>query len=173
MKVIFPKFSTWYTACLKIGAIHWYDYDLLLRQKTPCQLLWVHVWSGFCISTAEDPSLRFFATIHVKDQVLGNVFGGTISGSFQKNLSLHPHSQDSCSQLSIRSCIFCLIFEVVNWRFGYKSVYPTINLVFRRIIVKVKSPTKFSLYRLEWNFLQKILDAKYFSSLIKSIVIGD
>ena len=32
--------------------------------------------------TAEDPSLRFFAMMHVKDQVLGNVFGGTFSDSF-------------------------------------------------------------------------------------------
>ena len=37
---------------------------LLLRQETPCQLVWFDAWSGFC--TAEDASLRFFATIQTK-----------------------------------------------------------------------------------------------------------
>ena len=46
-----------------------------------------------CVDTAEDPSLRFFATMHLKDQILGKVFGGTFSGSFQHNLSPHPNSQ--------------------------------------------------------------------------------
>ena len=34
---------------------------------------------------------RLFPTVHVKDQVLGNIFGGTFSDSFQKNFSLHQH----------------------------------------------------------------------------------
>ena len=38
---------------------------------------------------------RFFATMHVKDQVLGNVFGGTFSGSFRQDLSPHPHCKDT------------------------------------------------------------------------------
>ena len=38
--------------------------------------------------TAEDPSLRFFSTMHVKDHVFGNVFGETFSDSFrQKTLT--------------------------------------------------------------------------------------
>ena len=32
--------------------------------------------------------------MQVKDQVLGNVFGGTFSDSFRQNLSTHPYSQD-------------------------------------------------------------------------------
>ena len=46
------------------------------------------------MGTAEDPSLRFFTTMHVKDQVLGNVFGETFSDSFRQDLSPHPHCQD-------------------------------------------------------------------------------
>ena len=57
----------------------------------PCQMVGVYAWSGFCLSTAEDPSFRFFVTMHVKDQILGNVFGGAFSDSFQQNLPLHRH----------------------------------------------------------------------------------
>ena len=43
----------------------------------PCQLVWVYTWPRFYMGTAKDPSLRFFATMHVKDQVLGNICRGT------------------------------------------------------------------------------------------------
>ena len=39
----------------------------------PCKLARVYAWSEFCMNEADDPSLRFFATMHVKDQVSGNV----------------------------------------------------------------------------------------------------
>ena len=51
-------------------------------------------FSGFCMGTAEDPSLRFFAMMYMKDRVLGNVFGRTFSDSFQQNFSLYPHCHD-------------------------------------------------------------------------------
>ena len=81
----------------------------------PCQLVWVYAWSGFCIGTNEDPSLRFFATIHVKDQLLGNVFAGTFSDSFRQELSLHPQCQDVLQSTScqiwdfLASCWDCFL----------------------------------------------------------------
>ena len=74
--------------------------------------LWVYVWSGFCMGTTEEPSLRFFAT---KDQVLGNVLGETFSDCFRQNLSLHSHFQDILQSTSwqiwdfLPSCWGCLL----------------------------------------------------------------
>ena len=34
------------------------------------------------MGTAEDPSFRFLATMHMKDQVLENIFDETFSDSF-------------------------------------------------------------------------------------------
>ena len=143
-----------------------------------CQLVWVYALSGFCMGTTEDPSLRFFATMHVKDQVLGNVFRGTFSDSFQQNLSPPPHHRlpivrTSCSQLLVRSEIFCLIVEVVYSSCGLKFVYPTINLNFLQIIVKIKHLVKFCLHSLGWFCLQISNDAKYFSPLVQAILIED
>ena len=66
-----------------------------------------------------------------------------------------------CSWLPARSRIFCLLVEVVYWPCGLKFVYPTKNLAFLEIIVKVKLPVKFCLHSFEWFCLQ-ISDAKYF-----------
>ena len=52
--------------------------------------------------TAGDPSLRFFATMHVEDQFLGNVFEGRFPDSFRLNLSPYPHCQDI---LQSTSCV--------------------------------------------------------------------
>ena len=98
----------------------------------PCQLVWVYAWSIFCMGTAEDPPLRYFATMLVKDQVLGNIFGKTFSDSFRQNLSPHPHFQ------YILQSIFCLLVEVAYRPCSLKFVYPTIKLAFLGIIVKVK-----------------------------------
>ena len=44
----------------------------------------------------------------------------------------------SCRQFPARSGNFCLLVEVVYWPYDLKSVYPTINLAFLGIIVKLK-----------------------------------
>ena len=68
-------------------------YFYLLRQETPWQLVWVYAWSGFSKDKTEDLFLRFFATVHVKGQVLVNVFGEA-TDSFQQNLSPHLQYQN-------------------------------------------------------------------------------
>ena len=60
----------------------------------PYQLVWVYAWSGFYMGTTKDLSLRFFATIPMKDQVLRNVFEVTFSVLLRRKLSRNPHSQD-------------------------------------------------------------------------------
>ena len=100
----------------------------------------VYAWSGFYMGTGEDPSLIFLTNMHVKDQVLWNVFGETFSDSFRQNLSPYPHCQIFCCELPTRSRIFCLLYEVVYWPCHLKYVYPTINLAFGGIIVDVKLP---------------------------------
>ena len=103
----------------------------------PCQLVWVYAWSGFCMFTAEDPSLRFFATMHVKNQVLGNVFGGNFLNPSDRISHCIHIVRMSCSQLPAWSRIFCFLVEVVYWPCSLKFVYPTINLAFLGIIVKL------------------------------------
>ena len=73
----------------------------------------------------------------------------------------------SCSQLPTRSGIFCHLVEVVYWPCGLTFVYPTLNLAFLGIIVKVKLLVKFCLQ----DFVSKSV-TKYFSSLFLGIVIG-
>ena len=129
----------------------------------PCHLVWVDAWSAFCVGTVEDPSLRFFATMYVKDQVLGNIFRGTLSDSFQQNLWLHSHCQDILRLTPTRYGIFCLLLAAVYCPCGLKLVYPTINLTFLGIIFKVKLPAKFCLNTFEWFFFLWISsDIKYF-----------
>ena len=120
----------------------------------------VYAWSGFCMGSAKNPSLSFFATMHVKDQVLGNVFGRTFSDSFRQNHHIHI-VRTSCSQLPARSGIFCHLVGVVYWLNGLKFAYPMINLAFMGIIVKVKLAAKFCLHSFKW-FCYQISDAKYF-----------
>ena len=47
-----------------------------------CQLVWVFALSELCMGIAEYSSLRLFAMMHLKDQVLGKVIGGTFFGLF-------------------------------------------------------------------------------------------
>ena len=49
-------------------------------------LIWI------CMGTAENPFLKFFATM--KDYVLGKVFDGSFSDSFLQNCSMHSHCQE-------------------------------------------------------------------------------
>ena len=73
------------------------------------------------MGTAENPSLRFFVTMHVIDQLLSNVFGGTFSDFFRQKLSLHPHCQDISQSTSCQvwdflsfcsSCLLTLWLEI-------------------------------------------------------------
>ena len=81
------------------------------------------------LGTAEDPSLIFFATMHAKDQVLGNVFGETFSDSFRHNLSPNPHHQDILLSTSCQiwdflpsswGCLLTLWLEICvpNYKFA-------------------------------------------------------
>ena len=106
-------------------------YVLMYNSSPACQPL-PNGRTGFCMSPAEDPSLRFLAKIYVKDQVLGNTFGGTFSDSFRQKLSPHPHWQDilqsTCYQIwdFLPSCWGCLLtlwlkICVPNDRFGFSG----------------------------------------------------
>ena len=122
--------------------------------------MWVYAWSEFCMDRDDDPSLRFFTTKHVNDQVLGNVFEGLFRTPSDKISYRVPIVGTSCSQLPDRSGILCLLVEVVYRTCGLKLVYPTIILTFPGIIVKVKL--------CEWFCLQ-ISDTKYFPLLPKAL----
>ena len=104
-----------------------YYWDIL-----PCHVVWIYSWSQFCMGTGKDPSLRFFVAMHMKDQVLGNVFKGTFSDSFWHNLSLHPHcrviSQSTSFQIwnflpSCWGCLLTLWLEICvpNDKFGFSG----------------------------------------------------
>ena len=95
--------------------------------------------------TAEDPSLWFFAMLHVNIKFLVT----SLEGLFWTPSDRISHCiyilMTSCSQLPAGSGIFCLLVRVVYWSCGLKFVYPMINLAFLMTIVKVKLPTKFCL----------------------------
>ena len=124
-----------------------------------CQLAWVYAWSGFCMGTAEDSSLRFFVTMHIK--VLGNIFGGTFSGSFQQNLSPHPHCQDIWQSTSCQIWDFlpsCWDYLLTRW---LEICVSNGKFGFLRIIVKVKLPAKFCLHSFQWFCVYISSDTKY------------
>ena len=132
-----------------INRIMIYNWDVFT-----CQLVWIYCWSEFCMGTADDPFLRFFATMNGKDQVLGHIFGGTFSNSFRQNLSLYPHCQDILQSTScqiwdfLSSCWGCLLILCLE-------IYvPNDKFVFWGHICKVKLPTKFCLNSFEWFCLQ-------------------
>ena len=129
----------------------------------PCQLVLVYAWSKFCMSTAEDSSLRFFATMHVQNQVLRNFFGGTFSDSFQQKRSLCSHCHYG---LQSTSCHFRRFFAFLSKLFTDPMPW---NLAFLGISVKIKLPAKFCLHSFEWFSLQICSDAKYFSLLSKAL----
>ena len=81
--------------------------------------------------------------------------------SFQQNLSI---VWTSCCKVPGRSGIFYLLVDVVYWSCGFKFVYPTINMAFLGINVKVKLTAKFRLHSFEW-FCLWISDAEYLSCL--------
>ena len=87
---------------------------------------------------------------HVKDQVLGNVFGGIFSDSFWQNLLLHQHYY----HILLSTGIFCLLVQVVYRHFCLKLVYLMITLIFLGITVKVKLTAKFCLHSFEWVYHQ-------------------
>ena len=135
----------------------------------PSQLVRVHVRSGFCMNTGEDTSLRFFATIHVKDQVLGNALRGIFRSLFDR-ISHHIHIfRTSCSQPLARSWNFCLLVDVVYWTCGLKFMNPMTNLSFLGIIATVKLASKLCLHRFEWFCLPVSSDTKYFTLLSKTL----
>ena len=109
------------------------------KYTQPINIIRIYYWekNPVLIGTAEDSSLRFFATMHVKDQVLGKVFGWTFSDLFQQNLSPHSHCLDILLSTSVRSEIFYVLVEVVYWHSSLKFVYATINLAFFKMTVKV------------------------------------
>ena len=102
-----------------------------------------------------------YPTVHVKDQVLGNVIGGTFSDS-QQNLSPHPHYQDILQSTFnqiwdfLPSCWGCLL---TLW---LKTCVPNNNFGFSGDNCYIKLPVKFCLHSFEWYSLQIIRDAEYF-----------
>ena len=98
---------------------------------------------------------------YVKEQVLGIIFGVTFSDSIRQNLSLHPHCKDILQSTSCEILVFSILVEVVYWPCSLKFVYPTINLAFLEIIVKLNFLWNFA-RSFEWFCLQISSDAKYF-----------
>ena len=74
----------------------------------------------------------------------------------------------SCSQLPARSGILRLLLEVVYWPSGSKVTYPTINLDFLGILVKLNFPRNFS-YSFNWFCLQTGSEEKVTGSKVWTI----
>ena len=84
-----------------------WTYRASKKKEAPINMIMIYFWVkkfhiSWCefmlhldsvIGTAEDPSLRFFAMTHMKNQILENVFRGLFLDSWQ-NLSLPPNCQD-------------------------------------------------------------------------------
>ena len=87
------------------------------------------IWN---LGTAEDLSSRFFVTMHVEVQFLGNVFRGYFSNS-----SLYSHSGHLAVKflpdLEFSTILLRLFTDPVAW-----NLYSAKNLAFLGIIVKVK-----------------------------------
>ena len=92
---------------------------------------------------------RLYSTVHVKDQVLGNVFGDVFFRLLSIKYLTTSTVRTSCRQFPARSGIFCLLVDVAYIPSGLKCVYPMINLTFLGIIVKVKLLAKFFLHDFE------------------------
>ena len=69
------------------------------------------------------------------------LLGTSSEGLFQTPSNRISHRihivRTSCSQLPVRSWIFCLLVKVIYWPCGLKSEYATINLAFLGIIIKL------------------------------------
>ena len=83
-----------------------------INQRFPCQLVWVYAWSGFCMGSAEDPSLTFFAMMHVKDQIPWSVFIGILQTPSDRISHLIHIIRIPCCQRPAKSEIFCFLVEV-------------------------------------------------------------
>ena len=83
---------------------------------------------------------------------------------FQSHSDRNSHDvhivRTSCSQLPVRTGIFCLFVEVVYWPCGINFVEATMNLALQGIIVKLNFLQNFAC-SFEWVCLQIISDAKY------------
>ena len=110
-----------------------------------------------------------YPIVNVKDQVLGTSSEGLFWTPSDRISHCIHIVRTSCSQLPDRSRIFWLLVEVFYC--SLKFVYPTINLAFLEIVVKVNFPVKFCLHSFKWFCLQINSNTKYFSSLVQGIVI--
>ena len=104
-----------------------------------------------------------YPTVHMKNQVLGNVLGGTFSDSFRRNLSPHPHCQDILQPYS------SLLVEFVYQPCVLKSVYSTINLTFLGMIVKLNFLRNFTCTILN-DFVSKLIVTQNIFSFLIQIV---
>ena len=94
-----------------------YDNDFLQRQKkNPCLLVWPYTWSEFCTDTEDPSSLKLFATMHLKRQVLGNVFGRTFSAPSDRIAHRNHIVGTSCCQLPVEHNI--IITRVISSHMG-------------------------------------------------------
>ena len=130
-------------------------------------------------------SLRFFATMRVKDQVLGNVFVWTFFGIFPtESLTVYTLSGDLAVNFlsdlgSWWGCLRTPWLEIpvrsgdldeVTYATPWLEIFvPNDKFRFFRL-VKVEFSSKFCWASFE-GFCLQLSDAKYFSSLIQDIVI--
>ena len=142
-----------YKRRLKKDATHWYDNSYCIKSSFIWVLKSSHITSERSNQMTRAEIDWVYSTVHVKDQVLWNVFGGTFSVSFRQNLTPHIH-WTFCSQLPARSGIFCLFIGVVYWPCGLKFVYLTMNLAFLGIIVKLNLLQNFTCWLLN-DFVSK------------------
>ena len=83
-----------------------------------------------------------YPTMHMKDQVIRSVFGGTFWTPSDR-IPHYIHIVRTYCQPLARSGIFFLLVELVYWLSGLKFRYPTINLAFLRIIDQLDFPRNF------------------------------
>ena len=128
-------------------------------------LIWIpygYSWRSFFKILCNDARERPSSWEHLRKDIFGllridSLTASTLSGHFADNI---------LPDLGF-------FVEVVYWPCGLKSVYPTINLAFVGLIIKVKLPAKFCWPSFEWFCLQISCDVKYFSSPVQCIVIED
>ena len=111
-----------------------------------------------------------YPSVHVKDLVLGNVFWETSLDSFWQNLWLHPPYQDILQLTSgkiwdfLSSCWGCLL---TLW---LKTLYPTINLAFLRIIVELNFLRNIA-HTVLYDFVSKEVTQYIFFSLVQGLIV--
>ena len=115
-------------------ATHWYDNSSSINSSFTWVLKSAHITSERLNQMTKAEIDWLYPTMHVKDQILENVFGGTFSNSFRQNLSQRPHCQDilvlTSSQIwdFLPSCWGCLQtlwlkICVPNDKFGFSENY--------------------------------------------------